>query len=397
MELLTGRTLLATAKKMGVKENPILSDFLCKTLYLSKDELDLKLKDKSLDYESEYIYKHTKIAPRYFASLKDHRFDKATDRDILETGTAEEIAGYYIHYYSGASTEYSKKTVIREWMTNLMSSDHTPSDKDAEVSCVLENAYDVIIVKDIVWDKTDEEYYLSDWGIIPRPDNYDTISPVELEDIIIEKLADSNALHIGAKEFSYMNPIDHRPMHYRKGDILRGMNPIPLTAEEVECFYHTYNMYVVWTSDNTRSALQTAGCTMETALNMLRNGIGSIYYEGCNHQNDSGYITALEEFRCNKSQEWIIGISGSEINDIKLIKTNGTISQVKRYMADLVQDDRNKDPELWVNGTKTAEDVIVNSDGNLSAYGQYADYDMTYTANLLNKMNSVNIVKTENL
>ena len=155
---------------------------------------------------------------------------------------------------------------------------------------------------------------------------------------------------------------------------------IPLTADEVECFYNDHAMYVSW-NDNTDSMLQDNDYSLEDALRILKTGDGEIFYDGFKPEDDPKYNIKLEEFRKSKYQAWIVGIYGTELNDIKFYRVKGNEKQVKNYLVIAVQTDRNSaEPDDWISGTEVAEDVTVNPDGSLTAYGQYQSYNMIYTA-----------------
>lgn len=88
--------------------------------------------------------------------------------------------------------------------------------------------------------------------------------------------------------------------------------------------------------------------------------------------------------------DWIIGISGSELNDVVTEIVHGTTDEVKNYLVTCVQSDRDGDRDEWDSGTEKTSEVSYNDDGTLYAFGNYKDYHMDYTARPL-----VSLRKTE--
>lgn len=79
--------------------------------------------------------------------------------------------------------------------------------------------------------------------------------------------------------------------------------------------------------------------------------------------------------------EWLIGISGSEIDDVRMEIVTGTTDQVKRYLLDAVFCDRAKiNPEEWANGPECLKDIEVKADGNLYVAQTYKNGQSNYTA-----------------
>ena len=77
--------------------------------------------------------------------------------------------------------------------------------------------------------------------------------------------------------------------------------------------------------------------------------------------------------------EWIIGVSGSEMDDVRTELVHGTTKDVKRYLMSLVETDKNGD-NTWVRGTESIEEIKVMIDGKLYAKADYRDCHMDYTA-----------------
>ncbi len=81
--------------------------------------------------------------------------------------------------------------------------------------------------------------------------------------------------------------------------------------------------------------------------------------------------------------EWLVGISGSELNDVICSIVTGTTEQVKRYLVNCVQSDRydnGVDSDTYKSGTENTSEVEVRNDGSLHANAMYRNYHMDYTA-----------------
>ena len=81
--------------------------------------------------------------------------------------------------------------------------------------------------------------------------------------------------------------------------------------------------------------------------------------------------------------DWIIGISCSEAEGVRLYSFSGTISQVKEKLVSLVKEDRENDFESYDCGTEKVEEISDFSNGGnyeLYAFANYSDYHIDYTA-----------------
>lgn len=79
---------------------------------------------------------------------------------------------------------------------------------------------------------------------------------------------------------------------------------------------------------------------------------------------------------------WLIGVSSSEAEGIHMERVRGTEAQVKEYLFDLVEEDRQCEPELWEAGTESVDQVYYpdQSHSSLYAYGSYVDCHIDYVA-----------------
>ena len=76
---------------------------------------------------------------------------------------------------------------------------------------------------------------------------------------------------------------------------------------------------------------------------------------------------------------YIIGISGSDLDTVKAYRVRGTEKKVKHHLLELVKSDRRNDPDSWDFGTEKLSD-ITEIDGVLYAFGSYESYHNDYTA-----------------
>lgn len=77
---------------------------------------------------------------------------------------------------------------------------------------------------------------------------------------------------------------------------------------------------------------------------------------------------------------YIIGVSCSDSDTIGILRFEGTEDQVKRYLYDLVLEDRAEaDPDGWDYGTESLEDVYKEG-RSFYAYAGYGDYHINYQA-----------------
>ena len=86
--------------------------------------------------------------------------------------------------------------------------------------------------------------------------------------------------------------------------------------------------------------------------------------------------------RTNK-YNWIIGISNSEKDGVKLFKFFGSIEEVKEKLVSLVIEDRKEDEGNWEYGSETIEDIedkTYKHGYEFYGYGSYNSYHIDYTA-----------------
>lgn len=81
--------------------------------------------------------------------------------------------------------------------------------------------------------------------------------------------------------------------------------------------------------------------------------------------------------------DWIIGVSNTEADGVALFRFRGTKDEIKQKLADLVNEDKERDEEHWDYGCETVLNIVDESNGCgwlYQAYGIYSGYHIDYTA-----------------
>ena len=79
--------------------------------------------------------------------------------------------------------------------------------------------------------------------------------------------------------------------------------------------------------------------------------------------------------------QWIIGVSGSSMDDVVTKIVVGTTDMVKNYLLCEVNNTRaDGEPEEWDGGTESVNDIMIHEDGKMYAYGMYRSAHFDYTA-----------------
>ena len=85
-----------------------------------------------------------------------------------------------------------------------------------------------------------------------------------------------------------------------------------------------------------------------------------------------------------KKYNWIIGIGGTEIDDVETYIVHGTQHAVKKHLLNLVRDARNEDPNRWDYGITNINGIDVSSFGDhLYAYAVFSNYHIDYSAQMM--------------
>lgn len=84
-----------------------------------------------------------------------------------------------------------------------------------------------------------------------------------------------------------------------------------------------------------------------------------------------------------KKKTWIIGISGSEMDDVVTYRVTGTEAAVKEHLAGLVKYDETENPEHFDYGDTKVSDVKELQKGKkFYAGATFSSYHNDYTATL---------------
>ncbi len=330
--------------------------------------------------------------------------DPKNDFADSNTKTPEEFVDNYVKEYAGNSDD-----AYLAWMENHI------HDYNMQMSSGVDNQYTLVAqvtrllgalsesmtITNIEWDIPEGKAVsnkLTEWKIVPLPSREELayMSHEELETRIIGCIKSSFGFI--PKKFSYISPLDQLPMQYA---LKMNKTNKPLTADEIRCFWDEQAMFIEW-NDGSDSLCQENGYTLQRVLEIVDNAEGNVYFDGYDPASDPEYLKKVDDFRVTHprapiaeiTQDWLIGISGSELNDVNIIKIKGTKSQIKRYLVTMVNTDRHSDePDSWDHGTESILDVIENKngDGSLTACGYYVDYHMTYTAWPDNKVQQLSL------
>jgi hypothetical protein len=88
---------------------------------------------------------------------------------------------------------------------------------------------------------------------------------------------------------------------------------------------------------------------------------------------------------------WLIGISGTDMDDVMIHKFRGTLEEVKQHLVSLVRRDRFRHNDIWEHGTLITEDIrVIENTNRLYAYGSYSSFHNDYTAMLEEECECIN-------
>ena len=88
------------------------------------------------------------------------------------------------------------------------------------------------------------------------------------------------------------------------------------------------------------------------------------------------------------SKKWIVGLSGSEWDDVCVYSFEGTKSQAKKMLADIVKADRKEDDRFDYGTTKVSE-IVEDQAGVLHAASTFSSYHNDYTATPLDSIRDI--------
>lgn len=79
-------------------------------------------------------------------------------------------------------------------------------------------------------------------------------------------------------------------------------------------------------------------------------------------------------------QNWIIGMSGSEWDDVVTYRVFGSKNDVKKHLAALVRESKNENPDCFEYGDTSIKSITERNDGSLYAGATFSSYHNDYTA-----------------
>ena len=81
-----------------------------------------------------------------------------------------------------------------------------------------------------------------------------------------------------------------------------------------------------------------------------------------------------------KPSTWIIGMSGSDADDVITYRVVGTKKQVKKHLINCIKDDRDEDRDNFEYGTTAMKDLETRYDGSIYGYTCFSDHHNDFTA-----------------
>jgi len=366
-----------------------------------------KAKDKE-HYQKLYDEKYDKL-------LEQAKNDGLNDPEAWanntfdEDATPEEVVGYYLVWHGDEAFE--------DWMENLRfyqskSGIISPAKKehDEKVTKLLEKLFGQVWVDEIEWDipegekpsnkltdavaipftVRDVKQYLSDrYGFSPKAFRCESFG-------IRLVYKDPNSREL---EFTLSEEMKD---YLKNGDLY---NPI------TETFVSQYNdkgHIIVYTGIDVKRARQLADETRHAGEESWTSviGPGGAIYETDfpfdsaadswirDNFSKEGWVVADTDTFSNENKvfihhawdfdpvDWIVGISGSDMDDVIVKVVTGTTDAVKRHLLMEVQNIRaDGEDDRWDSGTEKVEDINVHDDGKLYACACFSDchFDLTAT------------------
>ena len=83
-----------------------------------------------------------------------------------------------------------------------------------------------------------------------------------------------------------------------------------------------------------------------------------------------------------EKQIWIIGIGGSNADDVEVQRVYGTKEQIKQHLLALVQNEKDSWSETWEYGTETIDGIEERTPEHLYAYACFSDFHTDFSASL---------------
>ncbi len=354
----------------------------------------LKALDK-IDNEDEETGKEV-LSKEYYQNLYNTKYDilynhfveegvsdpgSAASESFDEDASTDEVVGYYI--------ETEGDDAYKTWMSNLLfyqNSGKVPTKKDKEVTRILEQLYPVEAAnyqEQAEYEQERNSRFSCDEAETPA-----SAFKFSTAQAMYDYIKDSGDLYCpdvkgGTYVFSYN---EDGAIAVYEGISLEKARELSKYSQEI--------------GENGWSALLGPGGTIYNCDESFDNRGTSAALTWCSinlselwHRADEntfseenlklypsldkpsfGYIEDEVE------EEWIVGISGSEMSDVKTEVVTGTRTQVKYYLLSLVNSDRSGDNN-WDFGTESIREISENAEtGKLYAYGSYSECHMDYTA-----------------
>ena len=111
------------------------------------------------------------------------------------------------------------------------------------------------------------------------------------------------------------------------------------------------------------------GIGSEETLRVLTDVVGKI-----------AVPASAERKASEKGRIWNVGIGNSAASGVRMQKVFGTNRQVRKYIADRVEEDRSADETSFLKGTTSPEAVEELSDGSLYGWASFDGYCIEYSA-----------------
>ena len=360
----------------------------------------------------------------HYQKLYDEKYDKLLEQakndgmndpeawandTFDEDATPEEVVGYYLAWHGDEA--------FKDWMENLRfyqskSGIISPAKKehDEKVTKLLEKLFGQVWVDEIEWDIPEGE----------KPSNKLTDAVAIPSTVVDVKEYLSKVYGFSPKAFRcesfgirlvYKDPnsreleftLPEEMIDYLKnGDLY---NPI---TETFVSQYSDKGHIIVYTGTDVKRARQLADETRRAGEESWTSVIGpggAIYEKDFpfdsaadswirDNFSKDGWVVADTDTFSNENKifihhawdfdpvDWIVGISGSDMDDVEVKIVHGTTYQLKKQLISEIQNIiSDGDPDDWDSGTEEADEIVVHDDGKLYAYVCFKDchFDLTAT------------------
>lgn len=363
-----------------------------------------RAKDKE-HYQKLYNEKYDKLLEQ--AKNDGLNDPKAWANDTFdEDATSEEVVGYYLTWHGNEAFE--------DWMENLRfyqsrSGIISPAKRehDDKVTKLLEKLFGQVWVDEIEWDIPEGE----------KPSNKltDAVTiPSTVKDV---KKYLSDRYGFSPKAFrcesfgirlDYKDPDSREPKFTLPEEMIDYLKKCDLYNPITETFVSRYKYeghIIVYTGIDVKKARQLADKTYHASekswTSVIRPGdaIYNIWFDIAadnwirDNFSKDGWVIADTDTFSNENMsfihhawdfdpvDWIVGISGSDMDDVELKVVHGTTYQLKKQLISEIQNIiADSDPDDWDSGTEEADEIVVHDDGKLYAYICFKDCHFDLTA-----------------